>query len=264
MSIHCPVADNGPEFLETVRQVLDRQGISIISVAANSAEAIARADLQPDAVLTDVHLGEASGLLLASRIAGLDQAGSPRVILISASPKDDVGKALPTGSTVEFVSETDLLATAIRTALGLTPDDQTAGGEQMRAMSRPHVRPATDLVWSGIIVASRRSARRALLRCRPRPGRAAVVRLRRSPPPRHPGRRAERRGIRSGQRLPRELPQHLAWLSRPRAPPHATAPDCSLLARVHRDEPTTHRDRHQVLIRRCRKCSRCPASRLEG
>jgi CheY-like chemotaxis protein len=124
--------------------VLDRQGISIISVAANSAEAIACADLQPDAVLTDVHLGEASGLLLASRIAGLDQAGSPRVILISASPKDDVGKALRTGSTVEFVSETDLLATAIRTALGLTPDDQTAGGEQMRAMSRPHVRPATD------------------------------------------------------------------------------------------------------------------------
>jgi CheY-like chemotaxis protein len=140
MSIHCPVADNVPESLETARQVLDRQGISVTGVAASSAEAIARADLQADAVLTDVHLGEGSGFLLASRIAALDQAGSPRVMVISASPKHDVGEALSAGSMVEFVSETGLSATAIRTALGLTPDEETAGREQMRAMSRPHVR----------------------------------------------------------------------------------------------------------------------------
>lgn len=128
MPIRCLVVDDQPEFLETVRPLLDRQGISVVGVAANSAQAIERAVyLQPDVVLIDVHLGEESGLQLASRIAAFDQAGSPRVILISTYPKDDLVGALPTGSRIEFVSKTDLSATTIRTALGLTPDDETAG-----------------------------------------------------------------------------------------------------------------------------------------
>ena len=128
MPIRCLVVDDQPEFLEAVRHLLDRQGISVVGVAANSAEAIeCAADLRPDVVLIDVHLGEENGLELASRIAAPDQVGSPRVILISTYPKDDLLGALPTGSTIEFVSKTDLSATTIRTALGLTPDDETAG-----------------------------------------------------------------------------------------------------------------------------------------
>jgi CheY-like chemotaxis protein len=126
--IRCLVVDDQPEFLEVVRRLLDRQGISVVGVAANSAEAIERAaDLQPDVVLIDVHLGEESGLEVASRIAAPDQAGSPRVILISTYPKDDLAGALPVGSTIQFVSKTDLSATAIRAALGLTPDDEAGG-----------------------------------------------------------------------------------------------------------------------------------------
>ena len=45
----------------------------------------------------------------------------------STYPKDDLVGALPTGSTIGFVSKTDLSATTIRTALGLTPDDETPG-----------------------------------------------------------------------------------------------------------------------------------------
>ncbi len=127
MPIRCLVVDDQPEFLENVRHLLNGQGISVVGVAANSAEAIERAaDLQPDVVLIDVHLGEESGLQLAGRIAALDQADSPRVILISTYPKDDLVGALPTGPTIEFVSKTDLSAITIRTALGLTPDDETA------------------------------------------------------------------------------------------------------------------------------------------
>jgi CheY-like chemotaxis protein len=127
MPIRCLVVDDQPEFLEAVRHLLDGQGISVVGVAANSSEAIERAaNLQPDVVLIDVHLGEESGLEVASRIAALDQADSPRVILISTYPKDDLVGAL-TGSTIGFVSKADLSATTIRTALGLTPDDETAG-----------------------------------------------------------------------------------------------------------------------------------------
>ena len=76
MPIRCLVVDDQPEFLEAVRHLLDGQGISVVGVAANSAEAIERAaNLQPDVVLIDVHLGEESGLEVASRIAALDQAG---------------------------------------------------------------------------------------------------------------------------------------------------------------------------------------------
>jgi DNA-binding NarL/FixJ family response regulator len=111
--IRCLVVDDQPEFLETVRHLLDRQGISVVGVAANSAEAMKRAaDLRPE---------------LASRIAAHRQAGSPHVILISTYPKDDLAGALPTGSSIPFVSKTDLSATMIRTALGLPPDDESTG-----------------------------------------------------------------------------------------------------------------------------------------
>lgn len=126
MPIRCLVVDDQAEFLDAVRHLLDRQGISVVGVAVNSAQAIERAtDLQPDVVLIDVHLGEESGVEVANRIAALEQAGPPRVILISTYPKDDLAGALPTGSTIQFVSKTDLSATTIRTALGLTPDDET-------------------------------------------------------------------------------------------------------------------------------------------
>jgi CheY-like chemotaxis protein len=125
-ALRCLVVDDNPEFLEAARSLLDQQGISVVGVAANSAEAIERAaELQPDVVLVDVHLGQENGLQLARRIAGFDREGLPRVILISSYPEGDLGEALPTAPTIEFVSKTDLSARAIRNALGLPSDDQT-------------------------------------------------------------------------------------------------------------------------------------------
>jgi CheY-like chemotaxis protein len=126
--ISCLVVDDQPEFLEAARRLLGRQGISVVGVATGGAEAIERVvDLRPDIVLVDVHLGEENGLEVASRIAALDHASSPRVILISSYPKEDLVGALPTGSAIGFVSKTDLSATTIRAALGLMPDDEIAG-----------------------------------------------------------------------------------------------------------------------------------------
>ena len=126
--IRCLVVDDQPEFLEAARRLLGRQGISVVGVATGGAEAIERVvDLRPDVVLVDVNLGEENGLEVASRIAVLGQAGSPRVILISSYPKDDLAGALPAGTAIGFVPKTDLSATTIRTALGLTPDGEIAG-----------------------------------------------------------------------------------------------------------------------------------------
>ncbi len=128
MPLRCLVVDDNPEFLETARHLLEQEGISVVGVAANSAEAIERvAALQPDVMLIDVHLGEESGLQLARRIATVDHGGSPRLILISTYLEGDLAEALETGPTMEFVSKADLSASAIRTVLGLAPDDETAG-----------------------------------------------------------------------------------------------------------------------------------------
>jgi CheY-like chemotaxis protein len=127
-ALRCLVVDDNPEFLEAARHLLEQEGISVVGLAANSAEAVERAAaLQPDVVLIDVHLGQENGLQLARRIAGLDREGFPRVILISSYPEGDLGESLPRAPTIEFVSKTDLSAKTIRTALGLPPDDQTAG-----------------------------------------------------------------------------------------------------------------------------------------
>jgi CheY-like chemotaxis protein len=127
-ALRCLIVDDNAEFLETARRLLSQEGVNVVGVAANSAEAIERAaDLQPDVVLIDVHLGQESGLQLASRMAGLDREGFPRVILISSYPEAEMDEALPTGPTIEFVSKTDLSASAIRNALDLPPEDLTAG-----------------------------------------------------------------------------------------------------------------------------------------
>ena len=121
VALSCLIVDDNPEFLDTARHLLDREGINVIGVAANSAEAIEQvADLRPDVVLVDVHLAEENGVLLARRIAAL----GPRVILISTYPESDLGETLPTGVTIEFVSKVELSASAIRATLGLTPDDE--------------------------------------------------------------------------------------------------------------------------------------------
>ena len=79
-ALRCLLVDDNPEFLETARRLLEQQGISVVGIAANSAEAVERAaELQPDVVLIDVHLGKENGLQLARRIAGLEREDLPRV-----------------------------------------------------------------------------------------------------------------------------------------------------------------------------------------
>jgi len=49
--IHCLVVDDNPEFIETVRQVPGRQGIGVLGVTADSAEAtefVSKTDLPGD------------------------------------------------------------------------------------------------------------------------------------------------------------------------------------------------------------------------
>jgi CheY-like chemotaxis protein len=74
--LRCLIVDDSPRFLDAARGLLERQGLTVVGVASNSAEALQRVEeLRPDVTLLDIDLGGESGLELARR---LHQAGRAR------------------------------------------------------------------------------------------------------------------------------------------------------------------------------------------
>ena len=76
------IVDDNAHFLEAARDLLEREGMTVVAVASTSAEALRRADeLQPDVTLVDVDLGDDSGFDLARQLAaatsGARDTGDP-------------------------------------------------------------------------------------------------------------------------------------------------------------------------------------------
>ena len=84
------IVDDNRLFLETARDLLEREGLRVVGVAATSAQALRRAaELRPEVVLVDISSGDESGFDLARRLAGHDRDGGPAVILISTHSEAD-------------------------------------------------------------------------------------------------------------------------------------------------------------------------------
>jgi CheY-like chemotaxis protein len=114
--LRCLIVDDSPRFLDAARALLERQGVSVVGVAANGAEALRRArELRPDVTLVDLDLGGESGLELARR---LDQDGDPApVILVSTHAEQDYAELIAASPAVGFLAKTALSASAIRDLL---------------------------------------------------------------------------------------------------------------------------------------------------
>jgi CheY-like chemotaxis protein len=121
--LRCLIVDDNSEFLETAGELLRRDGLEIVGVASNTADALARvAALEPDVALVDVYLGEEDGVDLARRLtSGADGVRCP-VILISTYAEADLGTATKPLPAAGFVRKTRLSGTAIRQVL------EAAGG----------------------------------------------------------------------------------------------------------------------------------------
>ena len=108
----CLIVDDNAEFLDAARKLLQQQGISVVAVASNSADAIALAvDLRPEVALVDVDLGSESGLELACSLAKRCEA--VEVILISAYSEKDLRDLVEESPAVGFVSKSVLSRQAI-------------------------------------------------------------------------------------------------------------------------------------------------------
>jgi DNA-binding NarL/FixJ family response regulator len=113
--LRCLIVDDSPRFLEAARGRLERQGVAVVGVASNSAEALQRAtELRPDVTLLDIDLGGESGLKLARSLHGQAGVAPAPVILISTHAEQDYAELIAASPAIGFLPKTVLSADAIR------------------------------------------------------------------------------------------------------------------------------------------------------
>jgi CheY-like chemotaxis protein len=122
VSIRCLLVDDNGAFLKTASVLLQREGLTVVGVASNSAEALRQVRaLRPDLILVDIGLGEESGFDLARLLAQDGHGGSAEVILISARAETDYAELIAESPAAGFLVKSELSAQAIARILGHTP-----------------------------------------------------------------------------------------------------------------------------------------------
>jgi DNA-binding NarL/FixJ family response regulator len=116
MRVRCLIVDDSPLFLEGATDLLEREGLEIVGVASNSAEAIRLVEeLRPDVILVDIDLGDEDGFELARRLG--ENAPRSKVIFVSTHSEQDLAQLIATSPAIGFVSKARLSAEAIRDTL---------------------------------------------------------------------------------------------------------------------------------------------------
>jgi DNA-binding NarL/FixJ family response regulator len=114
--VRCVIVDDSPLFLESASDLLEREGLEVVGVASNSAEAIRLVEeLRPDVTLVDIDLGDEDGFELARRLR--ENSPGSKVILVSTHSEEDLAHLIATSPAIGFLSKTRLSAEAIRDTL---------------------------------------------------------------------------------------------------------------------------------------------------
>jgi DNA-binding NarL/FixJ family response regulator len=124
MPLRCLIVDDNAGFLRSARHLLEGEGIAVMAVASNGADALRQAEaLRPDVVLVDIDLGGESGFDVVGRLHC--RLGRPRsdVILISTHAEEDFADLIAASAAAGFISKGHLSARSIHRLL----DQQHAG-----------------------------------------------------------------------------------------------------------------------------------------
>ena len=125
--LRCLLVDDSPRFLDAARGLLEGQGVAVVGVASNSADALQRAgELRPDVTLLDIDLGGESGLELARRLHGQAGRASAPVILVSTHAEQDYAELIAASPAIGFLPKTALSADAIRGLLAAHRDGKAS------------------------------------------------------------------------------------------------------------------------------------------
>ena len=116
MALRCLIIDDSPDFCEAARDLLERQGITIVGYAASSAEAIRSVrELRPEVALVDIDLGIESGFDLARRLADDLDGSEPQLMLVLVSTHDEreFARLIEESPAIGFLAKTELSAERI-------------------------------------------------------------------------------------------------------------------------------------------------------
>src|SRR6266496_6276166 len=104
MSLRCVIVDDNALFLEGAADLLTREGLDIVGVASNSADAIRLVtQLRPDVTLVDIDLGDEDGFELTQRLNDISAENS-KVILVSTHAEEELGQLIAASPALGFVA----------------------------------------------------------------------------------------------------------------------------------------------------------------
>ena len=113
----CLIVDDSSLFLEGAVDLLTREGLDVVGVASDSAEAIRLVtELRPDVTLVDIDLGDEDGFELAQQLSDISAASS-KVILVSTYAEEDLAHLIERSPALGFIAKARLSAQAILDAL---------------------------------------------------------------------------------------------------------------------------------------------------
>jgi CheY-like chemotaxis protein len=125
MPLRSLLVDDNDAFLEAASVLLEREGMTVVGVASNTAEALRQyRALRPDVILVDIGLGDESGIDLAWLLTRDGQGGQrvrAEVILISSYAETDYADMIAGSPAAGFLAKPELSARAIGRILGRTP-----------------------------------------------------------------------------------------------------------------------------------------------
>ena len=118
MPLRCLLVDDNASFLDAATALLEREGVTVVGVASDTAGALRKTkELRPGVVLVDIMLGRESGIDLAHRLAEATPDG-PAIILISTHAEEDFVDLIQEAPVAGFVPKSVLSASAIRRLAG--------------------------------------------------------------------------------------------------------------------------------------------------
>ena len=108
------IVDDHEGFRASARRLLELDGFDVVGEAADGVSALDLVEeLEPELVLLDVGLPDASGFEIAERLADLPS----KVVLVSSRESGDFGKRLRRSASLGFIPKERLSAPALRALL---------------------------------------------------------------------------------------------------------------------------------------------------
>jgi DNA-binding NarL/FixJ family response regulator len=113
--VRCLIVDDSQRFAEAARALLERQGLQVVGIASNAADALRLTQqLRPDVTLLDIDLGDESGFEVARQ---LQRDTLSPVIFTSTHAEQDYRDLVSASTALGFLPKATLSAAAIHLLL---------------------------------------------------------------------------------------------------------------------------------------------------